>query len=105
MKPQKAGDFMLKISTIICALFVSSTAFAADTVTMSGCLSGGVEGCLFLKTPKGKYTLYVMPPRPSPSRGLGVTVTGTISNGPNFCMAGPGIVVQKWNYNRMRCPK
>jgi hypothetical protein len=75
----------------------------AKRITTSGCTSGTVEGCLILKSPRGNYTLYVAPPRPLPGRG--VTVTGTISNGPNFCMAGPGIVVQKWNYNRLHCPK
>jgi len=72
-------------------------------ITTSGCVSGRVEGCLFLKSPKGKYSLYVMAPRPSPGRGI--NVTGLVSGGPNICMAGPGIVVQKWSYNRLRCPK
>jgi hypothetical protein len=72
-------------------------------ITASGCTSGTVEGCLLLKSPGGNYTLYVMQPRPLPGRG--VTVTGVVDNGPNICMAGPGIRVQKWNYNRLHCPK
>lgn len=95
---------MLKKLTIACALFASPPSFAAaGNVAMSGCVSGGLEGCLFLKSARGTYSLYVGNPRPSPGRGI--NVIGTFDNGPNACMIGTGIRVLRWSYNRLRCPK
>ena len=100
----KEGGAVLRTLIFACGMLASSIAFGADeSITTSGCVSGGVEGCLFLASPKGNYALYIKAPRPSPGRG--VTVTGTISNGPNICMTGPGIVVTKWEYNQLQCAK
>ena len=93
---------MLKATIIVGALLVSTAAFSQE-VTMRGCVTGAPEGCLVLKSPHGSYTLYVVPPRPAPGRGI--TATGTISHFPDFCMMGPGLKVAKWHYNRMRCPR
>ena len=95
---------MLKNALIACALSVSSAAFCADEhVTISGCASGGVEGCVFIASPQGTYALFVSPPRPAAGRGI--RVTGTINNGPNICMTGPGIKVEKWTYTHRNCQK
>jgi hypothetical protein len=101
---QKGEDKMLRIAIITCVLLASAAAFGADgPITINGCVTSGVEGCLFIKSPQGSYALYVAPPRPDPGRGIGVT--GTVSNGPNLCMAGPGIKVDKWSYNLLPCEK
>jgi hypothetical protein len=95
---------MLKNAMLIFALLTASTAFAADgPVTINGCTSTGVENCLFIDSPQGKYALFVKPPRPDPGRGI--SVTGAISNDPNICMAGPGIKVETWSYSEQQCPK
>ena len=95
---------MLKTVFVAGGLLAASAAFGADgPVTIGGCTSSGVEGCLFITSPQGKYALFVKPPRPDPGRGI--SVTGTISNDPNICMAGPGIKVETWSYNEQQCPK
>src|SRR5579863_416731 len=72
---------MLKNAMLIFTLLTASAAFAADgSVTINGCTSTGVENCLFIDTPQGKYALFVKPPRPDPGRGI--SVTGAISNDP-----------------------
>ena len=96
--------FLLKRAMVAGLLLAGSMAFATEEhVTISGCTSTGVEGCIFLSSPQGSYALYVAAPRPLPRRG--VSVTGTISDGPNICMAGPGIKVEKWSYTNLDCPK
>jgi hypothetical protein len=95
---------MLRNAIMVCALLTSSAAFSADgPIVMRGCTSGGVEGCLFVKSPKGTYALYIAEPRPE--QGRGISMTGTINNGPNICMTGPGIQVAKWHYIHRRCPQ
>jgi hypothetical protein len=95
---------MLKKALIACALLSTPAAFAADgPITIEGCTSSEVEGCLFITSPQGKYALFVKPPRPDPGRGI--SVTGTISNDPNICMAGPGIKVETWSYSAQQCPQ
>ncbi len=95
---------MLKITTVAALVLMATSALAAEPkVRVSGCTSGGVEGCLFLNTPSQRYALYVKPPRPA--LGRGVTVVGTIDKRVGVCMFQPAILVQKWNYNRMHCPK
>jgi len=81
----------------------SALAAGAKTAVFNGCTSGGVEGCLFLNTPQLRYALHVMPPRPAVGRGI--TVWGTIDDRLGVCMFTPAIRVQKWSYNKMRCPK
>jgi hypothetical protein len=101
-RTEREGE-MLKNAIIVCALLLASTAFGADgPVTIKGCTSSGVEGCLFITSPQGNYPLFVKPPRPDPGRGI--SVTGTISNDPNICMAGPGIKVSTWSYSDQQCP-
>ena len=64
---------MLKNAMLTFALLAASAAFAADgPVTINGCTSPGVENCLFIDTPQGKYALFVKPPRPDPGRGISV---------------------------------
>jgi hypothetical protein len=96
---------MLKLTTIVAALFVATSAFAAAAVIKkSGCTSVSVEGCLVLNSSGKKYTLFVRQPRPG--IGIGITVTGVSDTGPNLCMVGgPAISVTKWHPNGMRCPK
>jgi hypothetical protein len=86
-------------------VLTATSAFAAGpkTVVISGCTTGGVEGCMFLNTPQLRYALYASPPRPAVGRG--VTVNGTIEEGPGICLFTPGIRVQRWSYNKLRCPK
>jgi hypothetical protein len=74
---------MLKNAIVVCLLIVNSAALAADKhVTIKGCASAGVENCLFITSPQGRYALYVTPPRPVPGRGI--RVTGTISERPKY---------------------
>jgi hypothetical protein len=95
---------MLKTAIIGCGVALASSAFAADgPVTINGCTSSEVEGCIFVTSPQGKYALFVKPPRPDPGRGI--SVTGTISNDPNICMAGPGLKVTSWSYSDQQCPQ
>jgi hypothetical protein len=95
---------MLKRAIFVCGLLSSSVAIgAAGPITISGCTATGVENCLFITSPQGTYSLYIAPPRPEPGRGI--SVTGTINNGPNICMTGPGIKVETWNYSELPCPK
>ena len=94
---------MLKNAMVTCALLFAPAAFAADgSVTVNGCTSSEVEGCLFVTSPQGKYASFVKPPRPDPGRGI--SVTGTVSSDPNICMAGPGIKVETWSYSDQQCP-
>jgi hypothetical protein len=95
---------MLKNAIVVCLLIVNSAVLAADKhVTIKGCASAGVENCLFITSPQGRYALHVTPPRPVPGRGI--RVTGTISDGPNICMTGPSIKVETWRYTHLHCPK
>jgi hypothetical protein len=95
---------MLKNAMVACVLLFAPAAFAADgSVTINGCTSSEVEGCLFIASPQGKYALFVKPPRPDPGRGI--SVTGTVSSDPNICMAGPGIKVETWSYSDKQCPQ
>ncbi len=97
---------MLKLTILAGALLVAASAAAAEPkVRVSGCTSGAIEGCMFLTTPPAlqRYALYIKGPRPAVGRG--VTVVGTIDNGPGICMTHPAIRVQRWNYNRLHCPK
>jgi hypothetical protein len=95
---------MLKNTLVATALLFAPAAFAADgPVTIKGCTSSEVEGCLFITSPQGKYALFVKPPRHDPGRGI--SVTGTVSSDPNICMAGPGIKVETWSYNDQQCPQ
>jgi hypothetical protein len=95
---------MLRNLMAACGLLLASAAFGADgPVTIGGCTSSGVEGCLFITSPQGKYALFVKAPHPDPGRGI--SVTGTISNDPNICMTGPGIKVETWTYSDQQCPK
>ncbi len=89
------------ILTCSALLMLSASALAADgqRITVRGCTSMGPE-CMFVNSPSGNFALFMSPPRPAPRRG--VTVTGTISDGPSFCFA-RGIKVERWRYNRMRC--
>jgi hypothetical protein len=104
VKMESKGRAMLKNALVTCGLLASSAAFGADgPVTMSGCVSGGVEGCLFITSPQGKYALFVTAPGPEPGRGI--SVTGTVGNGPNICMSGPGIKVGTWSYRDLPCAK
>lgn len=70
---------------------------------VSGCTTGGIEGCIFLNTPMQRYALLVNPPRPA--LGRGVTVRGVLDEGPGICMFQQSIRVLRWNYNKLRCPK
>ena len=97
---------MFRRIAFACFVFASAStlANAAETVVIRGCTSGSVDGCMFLDKPASqKYALYASPPRPAVGRG--VTVTGTVETGPGLCMFTPAIRVQKWSYNRLRCPK
>ena len=95
---------MLRSVVSIGFILMAAQAVAAERpIAVSGCTSGGIEGCIFLGTPGQRYALLVNAPKPA--LGRGVTVRGVISDEPNFCMSGAAIKVQRWNYNRMRCPK
>lgn len=95
---------MLRSMVSIGFILVAAQAVAAESpITVSGCTSGGVEGCIFLATPAQRYALLVNAPKPA--LGRGVTVRGVLSDEINICMSGAAIKVQRWSYNRMRCPK
>ena len=95
---------MLRTITATGMVLMATSAMAASkTVVISGCATGGVEGCMLLNTPQARYALYAKPPRSAVGRGI--TVRGTIDEGPGICMVTPAIRVQKWSYNRLRCPK
>ena len=95
---------MLKNAMLIFALLTASTAFAADgPVTINGCTSTGVENCLFIDTPQGKYALFVEPPRPDPGRGRDQRErSATI---PISAWRGRAIKVETWMYSQQQCPE
>jgi hypothetical protein len=93
---------MRKLALLLFAL--TTVAGAAKSDEFIGCTYRGVENCMFLKTSKGGLPIFVNPMN-VPAEGRGVTMQGTIVNLPNICMAGPGIAVSSWSYNRLHCPK
>jgi hypothetical protein len=87
---------MLRAVVPIGVIPMAAQAVAAERpITVSGCTSGGIEGCIFLNKPGQRYALLVNAPKPA--LGRGVTVKGVLDDGPSLCMFSPAIKVQRWN--------
>jgi hypothetical protein len=91
-----------RLTLAACALAASIGSAVAED--FSGCMKVGASPCPILQTKKGNYALLVNPFNVPPS-GRGITVKGTVFNGPNTCMMNPVILVSEWSFNRLRCPR
>ncbi len=81
------------------------TAKQAETVTVLGCVSPGVEAnCLVIKDGKsGKtYDITSAKPRPGPSQ-MAVQLRGTVSSGASICMQGVILENITWTSTNTRC--
>lgn len=98
---------MLKAAIVACAFITCTAAFAADHITLRGCVTGDVEECVFITAPEGTYALDVSR-KPKPGRGI--SVTGTTGSSPRKCRANSGvsvsgIKVERWSYVHLQCAK
>jgi hypothetical protein len=90
------------------AMFASS-AFAADSVSVTGCPVAGVEaGCIVIKDKdSGKtYDITSIKSGSKPfdlNQNLVVQLTGTPSDKATICMQGTPLENIEWDYTKMKC--
>lgn len=84
------------------------TPAAAQTVSILGCVSRGVEvGCLVITDRKtGKtYQINGAQPQPDPAKNLVVRLEGKIAHLLDFCQQGAILQDITWSYTRTSCTK
>ncbi len=89
----------------LCAQKPEEKAAQGTAVRISGCIEPGVEvGCRILRDAKtGDVYSLSFHSKSQPEAGMGVSIEGTIHNGPTSCMQGKAVDVTKWTKAEMQC--
>jgi hypothetical protein len=100
---------MVRLSALATLAMFAPSAFAADSISVTGCPVAGVEtGCIVIKDKdSGKtYDITSIKSGSKPfdlNQNLAIQLTGTPSDKATICMQGTTLENIEWDYTKMKC--